>query len=229
MLEKLKKIYRENPDEPFLGQDSLICMLTAFWVVMPIVRLMQKLKMKIHPNVITIISLLFILYAGYCFFVGQLIIGAVLYFVYFLGDVLDGKWARLTKQTSKIGVKLDHWASIIGNMGMFFGLWYSQYYLANNWLLGLSLITTYYMFEVFLLILVKNERYKTIFSPSSSYYSLQEEGFCLFFISPILSALTILFPILLLLQVINFGFLVSKQDERPNIKLMIKQRILKST
>lgn len=227
MFEQIKKIYSDNPDEPFIGRDSLICKITVFWLAMPIIRLMQRLKIKISPNIITITSIAFILLAGYLFFINELLFGAICYFIYLLGDEVDGKWARLTKKTSNMGRNLDYFGSVIGNFLMFFGLWYSQFYLKNIWLIGLSLILAYYVLVILLVTLVKEQYYTTMFPKISSYYSLQEEGFAIFFIAPFFNITLVLFPILIFLQLLTFIVLFVRQKERPDIKERFFKRLLK--
>lgn len=227
MLKKIKKIYCEEPNEPFLGSDSLICKLTAFWIAMPLLRLMQKLKLKIHPNTISFASLFFILLAAFFFFDGYLLYGAISYFIYFLGDVLDGKWARLTKKTSALGAKLDYFICLIGNFAMFSGLWYSQFYLYNNWFTGLVLIFSYYVLVVLLELFVQDQNYTTVFPKVTSYYSPQEEGFAIFFIAPLFNILFFIFPLLVILQLLSLIALIIKQKERPNVKERLFKKLLK--
>ena len=147
---------------------------------MPLIRLMQTLKLKINPNFITLMVFPLLSLAGYSFIKGNLAIGAFFYYVYFLLDLIDGKWARLTKQTSRLGTRLDYYAHIFGNIQMYFGIWYSQYFMKENWLIGGSIIFIQYAIVFSVSILIKKIHYKTFFSQVNSYYSFIDEAFGVF-------------------------------------------------
>jgi len=188
---------------------------------------MQKLRLRVHPNIITLASLLPILLAGYYFFEGKLVMGALLYFGYFLGDVIDGKWARLTGKTSQLGARLDYFVCVFGNMIMFSGLWYSQYYLKGNWIVGGCFILAHYVIVASLDIFIQQQDYKTFLPRVHSYYSPQEEGFGTFFIATLFNIVDVLFPILVMLQFASFILMFFRQKQRPNMKKRIKERLLK--
>lgn len=227
MLNKIKNIYIQRANERFLVRPSLTFLLFAFPFVMPILRLMQKLNLKIHPNVITLASFPFALSAAYFFFDGRLVIGALCYFIYYALDTIDGKWARLTGQTSELGERLDYFVGALGNLAMYFGLWYSQYYLKGDWLIGGSIVVAHYIIVVCILIFLQQPYYKTIFPRVRSYYSLQEEGFGTFFLAPLFNVVTVLFPLLVMFQLISFIIFLIRQKERPDVKKRIKEDLLK--
>lgn len=226
MIEKIKAIYTEQPNENFLKKGSLTPLLFFFWLDMPLIRLMQTLKLKINPNFITLMGFPLLSLAGYSFFKGKLVIGAFFYYVYFLLDLIDGKWARLIGKTSRLGARLDYYSHVFGNILMYFGILYSQYYLKGNWFIGGSIIFVYYVIVISFSIFIKQLHYKTVFPQVNSYYSFIDEAFGVFFASTLFNIVNILFPILVMLQFIHFIILFIRQKERPDIKEMIIDRLM---
>lgn len=189
---------------------------------------MQKLNLRIHPNIITLASFPVILTTAYFFFDGKLLIGALCYFIYYILDAIDGKWARLTGKTSKFGERLDHYyVGPLGNLAMYFGLWYSHYYLKSDWLIGGSIIIAHYIIMFSIWIFLRQSYYKIIFTRVRAYYSLEEEGFGTFFFAPLFNVVTILFPLLVMLQLISFIILLVRQKERPDVRKRIREEVLK--
>ncbi len=227
MLSKIRNIYAEGANESFLGDDSLVGFLIGVPFALPLIRLMQRLNLRIHPNVITLASFLFVISAAYFFFNNKLVIGAGCYIVYFIMDAVDGKWARLTGKTSKLGERLDYYLGALGNLALYFGLWYSQYYLPGIWIIGAVIIGVHYFNAVAQWLLVKDPQYKTIFKRVASYYSLQEEAFGTFVFATIFNIVTILFPILVALQLTSLLILYFRQAERPDMIKRLKKQVLK--
>lgn len=96
------------------------------WVVRPIGFVEAKIcrRLHIHPNVITIVSILFGAASGYFFIpgnVGMVLIGTLLLFFANTLDSADGQLARMTKQYTLFGRALD------GLAGEF---WFTSIYLA---------------------------------------------------------------------------------------------------
>lgn len=92
------------------------------WVVRPIgyVEACICRKLHIHPNAITIISILFGAVSGYFFFPGNtqmILIGSSLLFFANTLDSADGQLARMTKQYTMLGRVLDGFA---GDVWFFF-------------------------------------------------------------------------------------------------------------
>ncbi len=230
MLNKIRNIYTERPNEHFLKEkDNWVALIFEHPFSMPLIRLMQKLNLKIHPNVITFATLPLILFTAYSFFDSKFLIGAFCYLGYFIVDGVDGKWARLTGKTSKFGERLDHYyVGPLGNLAMYFGLWYSQYYLKGDWLIGGSIIFAHYIIVVLMWKSLQQPYYRTIFQRVRSYYSLNEEGFGTFFFAPLFNVVNILFPVLVTLSLISFIILLIRQKGRPDIKKRIKEDLLKT-
>jgi phosphatidylglycerophosphate synthase len=210
-LSQIKKIYQEKEEENFLQKsESISVVLIGRFFGIPLARFITKIPFKIHPNIITIFSFICAILAGYCYFQNLLIIGSILYLINFILDCTDGTLARLTGTTSKIGEKLDFYTDRIGIIGLYLGLWWSQYYQNNNWLIGLLIIVTHYTIIFLGDKFVKNQKYKTIFPRVDTYYSPFEEGIGTFFIAPLLGIVTVLFPILVFLQALSYIILFFK-------------------
>ena len=85
------------------------------WVVRPIgfVEACICRKLHVHPNAITVVSILFGAASGYFFFPGNaemVLIGALLLFFANTLDSADGQLARMTKQYTMLGRVLDGFA-----------------------------------------------------------------------------------------------------------------------
>jgi phosphatidylglycerophosphate synthase len=98
--------------------------IPAKWVVRICV------KAGITPNAVTIFSLILTIFAGVCFAYGQYAIGLLAGWLMTFLDTVDGKLARVTVTSSKIGHVLDHGLDIIHPP-----LWYIA------WGMGLSIFT----------------------------------------------------------------------------------------
>jgi phosphatidylglycerophosphate synthase len=194
----------------------------------PLAKGIAHLPVKVHPNVVTVFSLLFAIIAAFFFFNNQLIYGAIFFFISYVFDTADGTLARLTNTQSELGKRLDFYVDILGNIFMYFGLWYSQFYLYGQWFIGGSIIAAHYMVIAFGYMFIKNRTYKTIFPDICSYYSAADEGFLTFFFVPIpaffiLGIFRLALPILVALQFISFVILFLRQKEKPDIKKNIKE------
>ena len=226
MIQKIRKVYNENPDEDFLKKnDFLVSILFDRPITVPIIRLMQKLKLKVHPNTISLMSLPFALLASFMFFNNKLVIGAVFYLVYFIIDGVDGKWARLTCQTSKLGERLDYYIAVIGGFLMYFGLWYSQFYCNDMSIMGGFAIFSHYVVVAFYGTLLKNPFYNTGIPVVGSYYTPEEEAFFTFFIATLLNVAPIAIPVLVFFQAISFMILFIRQGKKPSIEEIKKNMI----
>ena len=223
---RIKSIYSEKKGEHFLKEKEEWAVKIGRLFGIPLARAIKALPVKIHPNIISIISLIFALFAAYNFFNNKLIFGAIFFFISYVFDCSDGVLARLTNTQSKFGEKLDFYIDITGNIFMYFGLWYSQYYLHGQWFLGGSIIAAHYIIMVFGYAFIKDRTYKTISPKLSSYYSAADEGFLTFFFTPMFGIFRFVFPILVLAQFITYVILFLKQKEKPgtmkNIRSMLK-------
>ena len=70
-------------------------------------------KLGFTPNWITTLSLIFGLLAVYCLYKGYLWLFAILYFISYFFDNMDGNYARKYNMTSKIGDYYDHIKDIV--------------------------------------------------------------------------------------------------------------------
>ena len=223
----VKNIYSERKGEHFKYKSepwSVVFIGRVFGV--PLARAVARLPFKVHPNVLTILTVPISLVAGIFFFKNLLIWGAIFYFIGYIVDCADGTLARLTNTASKTGQRLDFYTDILNNVFMYFGLWYSQYYLFGEWFLGGSIIAFHYFIMAFGYAFLTKLTYKTISPKVCSYYMHADEGFLTFFVAPISGYFVILFPILVILQFISYLILFITQKERPDVKANIK-KILK--
>ena len=82
MKKIIKNIYTEGPNEDFIKKkDSWAVILLGGILSIPLVRLITKLKIKIHPNVITILTIPFVFLAAISFAYGKLVLGAIFFFL----------------------------------------------------------------------------------------------------------------------------------------------------
>jgi len=222
----INNIYTEKEGEHFLYKSepwTLVYIGRVFAI--PLARAIAKLPIKIHPNILTIITVPFSLIAGISFFKNMLILGAVFYFISYIIDCTDGTLARLTNTESMFGKRLDFYTDILNNIIMYFGLWYSQYYLQGQWFLGGSIVAAHYLIMIFGYTFLQKLTYKTIFPRISSYYAHLDEGFITFFVATISGYFRIIFPILVAMQFISYLILFMRQKEKPDIITNIKKTL----
>jgi len=218
-----KKIYTEGPNEHFIKKlDSWTSIIFSDPFSIPIARFAARWK-RIHPNHFTIMTLPVALISAYFFFEGQLIYGAIFYWLNFILDGVDGKLARLTNQLSRRGYILDYYTDRIKNIVLFLSLWYSQYYLKDYWLLGGGIICVHYGLMVFEYLFIQKFTYKTVFPRVYSYYAPLDEVFLIFFLAPLLNMVFILLPLLILLQYFSYISIYIKQKERPDTKARLRE------
>ena len=194
----------------------------------PLAKAISRLPVKVHPNIVTVFSLLFAIITAFFFFNNQLIYGAIFFFISYVFDTADGTLARLTNTQSELGKRLDFYVDILGNILMYFGLWYSQFYLYDQWFIGGSIIAAHYTVMAFGYMFIKNRNYKTISPNICSYYSAADEGILTFFFVPILAFFIIgifrfALPILVTLQFVSYAVLFLRQKEKPDVKKNVKE------
>ena len=79
-------------------------------------------KLRVHPNLITVFSLLAGLASGVIFAFGHWFWAALVFQFAYLCDCLDGKVARLRQMTSSFGAKLDVFADSTRKPSSFLGI-----------------------------------------------------------------------------------------------------------
>ncbi len=95
----------------------------------------------VHPNHLTVLSLLTGLFAAYLFASAHYALGATAYMLAVFGDHLDGELARLTGKTSKFGHNFDFVVGGIIYTVMFISIGYGlSHDLQAQWPLILGLI-----------------------------------------------------------------------------------------
>ena len=225
ILATIKKIYTQQPNENFIKEDAWAPIILSDPVSIPLARLLSRIK-RIHPNHITLLTVPFAFTAAYMFMKGELIYGALFYWLNFVLDGTDGKVARLTGKTSKFGEKLDYYTDTVNNLAMYFGLWWSQYYVYGEWFIGGVIVFAHYAIMVFGYVFVGDFRYKTIFPRVFSYYSPFEEAFGTFLFAPLFNIVHVLFPLLVMLQLLSYTILFIKHERKIGLT-EIKERILR--
>jgi len=224
----ISSIYSDRPGEHLLkDKDYWLPMILCDPISVPLARFIARSRIKLHPNYITALSIPFAFAAGYMFFKGELIYGAMFYFFNLFMDGLDGKLARATKTTSRFGAELDYYSDTANNLVMYFGLWWSQYYLQGQWLFGVGIIIAHYMTMIFGFTFVKNREYRTISPRVATYYSGFEEAGATFFFGPLLGMVRIFFPMSVALQFVSYMILFIKQKGRSDVKNGLKEMIKK--
>lgn len=193
----------------------------------PLAKAISKLPFNVTPNAISVISLIPAILAGYCFFTNQLIYGAILFWISYCFDCADGELARLTNQETDFGRKLDFYIDMTGNVFMYFGLWYSQFYLNGQWFWGGLIIFSHYCIMVFGYMFITDRTYKTISPSVCSYYSAADEGFFTFLILPVFNIFPIGLPVVVGLQFASYLVLYFKQKEKPSIMDNIRKTLKK--
>jgi phosphatidylglycerophosphate synthase len=215
----IKNVYSNREGENFIPEkEDWTAIVFGRIIAIPLVRGLVKLPIKINPNVFTYLSIPFALIAAYFFFNNQLILGAILYLISYIFDCIDGMYARITNSTSEFGAKLDNYVDRINHVFLYFGLWHSQYYLNDQWLLGGAIIFIHYLVMLFGKISLKNQTYKTVIPRVNSYYSAIDEGNFTFFVAPLLGIFRIMLPILVGLQIMSFTILFLIQKKKSNFK-----------
>lgn len=225
LLKFLKDIYVEKPDQKFRkSPNCLVGFILGDPFDVPLAKFLTRFK-RIYPNHVTLASIPFAFIAAYMFFNGNLLYGAIFYYIHFIIDGVDGKLARLTNRTSSFGAKLDYYVDKVNHAMMYFGLWWSQYYLLGDWSIGICIIFFHYAIMIFGFIFIKETNYKTIFPGVGSYYSGFEEAVGTFLFAPIFGVVRIAFPILIVMQFISYIILFLKQKKRPTFKEGIKKML----
>ncbi len=224
--EKLKSVYTDESGRRITKEtDNWSGILFGWPISIPVAKLLSRFP-RIQPNHVTLACIPAGVLSGYMFFLGELKLGALFYWVFFVLDGVDGNLARLTNRTSEFGKKLDFYTHIINSTAMFLGLWWSQYYLAGEGFIGAIIILSHYIVMGFGYLFVKKWTYKTIIPRVHSYYSSLEEAFGTFFIAPMLNMVRILLPMLIIIEFISFLILFLRQDKKPTFEEM-KDRIRK--
>jgi CDP-diacylglycerol--glycerol-3-phosphate 3-phosphatidyltransferase len=100
-------------------------MLGSKYFVKPIVNLL--VKMKIHPNLVTLLSLLLGIVAFLFYWQGIFWAGAIFLFLCGIFDTFDGEIARQTNRVTKIGGFLDSTADRINEFLIYLGLFLYYY------------------------------------------------------------------------------------------------------
>lgn len=98
-------------DKSYKGITDLV---TKWWWPLPARWVVRKCAAnKITPNMVTSFGWLLTIFSGFCFYYGEFVFGLCAAWVMTFLDTVDGKLARVTLQSSKIGHAMDHGLDII--------------------------------------------------------------------------------------------------------------------
>ncbi|MBD3233888.1 MAG: CDP-alcohol phosphatidyltransferase family protein [candidate division Zixibacteria bacterium] len=89
-------------------------------VIQPLIDLM--ISWRVHPHTVTVIGLLFSIFSGYQFYLGNFVWGGVLLILSGICDVLDGKLARTANLATKYGALFDSSMDRFAEIFVFMGL-----------------------------------------------------------------------------------------------------------
>ncbi|MEV0581667.1 CDP-alcohol phosphatidyltransferase family protein [Nonomuraea sp. NPDC050310] len=110
----------------------------AWWTVLavdplacPLTRIIAS-RTRLTPNQITVFSLILGMAAAGCFAADRLIAGAILFYLSFLVDCVDGKIARLKGTGTPFGLWLDYVGDRLRVVACAAGLSYGQYALTGE-------------------------------------------------------------------------------------------------
>lgn len=115
----------------FHSEEPWINIFLLKYITIPLVYLMVNYT-KITPNIISILSMSFGLYSAYCYFTGDLTLGALMYFVSYIFDATDGKVARITKTGMPYGAWLDICIDRLNLLLISTAIAYNNYNYTNN-------------------------------------------------------------------------------------------------
>ena len=113
--EDIKKAYWRKPRPLFNKLIEPVILFIAYILV----------HTPLTANMITFISLIFVMSAAISFYYGYFLLGALFYLIRHILDYLDGAVAQLKHQTSKVGAFFDNLSGIFGTFLCIVGLIYS--------------------------------------------------------------------------------------------------------
>jgi len=117
----------------------------------PLARIL--IKNKIHPNIVTLFSLLFAVVSGFLYLEQIYWLGGLSFIIALILDSTDGRVARGTNTYSDFGAKLDAWSDKIRSIFVALMLLISL----NIGIPSTLLLYAYYLFLPFLRPIVKNK------------------------------------------------------------------------
>jgi phosphatidylglycerophosphate synthase len=192
---KIKKIYTEQPGENIFKKDApyekFLFIKLGMIFSMPLLRLILKTKLRFHPSILSALGLSSNVLGGISFAYNQLIIGAVLFYLGLVFDLVDGPYARLTDQYSSEIKRFDSICDRIAKASCFLGLWYSQYFLKDIWYLGFLWIMIYYLLEVYATKFLSDRFVNT----RNVTFTVWEVSFLIFIVGPLLNQVYYVLPI----------------------------------
>lgn len=121
---KLNEIKQFVPNHPYFSIIDRLCIVLS----PPFINIF--LKMRLRPNSITLLMIIFGIVGCVCLSVPVLTIkwfGVICLFLWYMMDICDGAIARITKQFSKYGKEMDYMAHLITHPAFVISLWINFY------------------------------------------------------------------------------------------------------
>ena len=144
----MKYSYRDIK-RSFKKGGSITSRLIMNYVSVPFIYFFSNFT-KVTPTQITLIGFFIGLYAAYFFLIEEFIIGVVLFELSYIFDCIDGRLARLTGKTSKIGDMFDHILGPFLILILIIPFIWHYYLLSMDWQLLLLVIFAFlYPFNIF--------------------------------------------------------------------------------
>ncbi|MFK7795394.1 MAG: CDP-alcohol phosphatidyltransferase family protein [Gammaproteobacteria bacterium] len=107
-------------DKSYKGITDLV---TKWWWPLPARAVVRSCAAtKITPNMVTGFGWLLTIFSGFAFYYGELMLGLCAAWLMTFLDTVDGKLARVTLQSSKVGHAMDHGLDII-HPPIWYGCW----------------------------------------------------------------------------------------------------------
>jgi len=180
---KLRELFDRN--KPWIkNPDALITVLFYDKIAIPLVYIFEKLG--IHPNIVSIVGIIFGLLGSWQFVNGNFTAGSLLFLLWFILDCVDGKLARKTNKKTKLGERLDFVGGhIVTNFGY---LSFVVFYFLNGniylSLFTLLLIIYHHFFVVYST--TYRLKYKPIIRNVGSYFGPFDSGSIILAICPLI-------------------------------------------
>jgi phosphatidylglycerophosphate synthase len=187
-----------------------------------------SMKIGLTANMLTICTVLFSILAAVSIMYGQFIPAAFLYFISQIFDASDGKLARMTHTTSKIGAKLDFY----GDLFRYFFI-YGALILKISNLAIVAVIAAHYLLILVSLLTPLNItdikyrtkiafRYNNNTKTAVNYYSTFEETFISLVIGLLINRVILCFIIAVSLHIAHFLIYNAVKFIRPGLVQELK-------
>lgn len=186
--------------------DAWSTVLFADPLAIPMMKLLALLR--IHPNVVTLSTLVPFFFSCFFFFKGDhksLILGAIFWQLSWILDCADGKLAKYTGKVTEFGAKLDSRLDALRKFVALLFLFYGVFLKRNRVVLGLFLFLYHYgvhilFHRIFKINIYRRKEYVTPMEKRAikrvgEYYTSYDEQFLMLFIGPLLNRVELLWAV----------------------------------